>query len=512
MDIQPDVNQTENQILDETQPLLIPEYHGNIDNNLNNPDNIHDVYDNEIDDIFLNRNTQNAINKIKTDVYTKISDRINNFFNKKNARKNIIDSLTLTDNVKKSFEILDDETYNPEEKIKICQYLCSKLYHMYRLSEYQRKIIIEKLSDIVYNGEDIILPIRLIYLSFLNEYISYNTSIQLYEMSIRDRLEHVSYFQILNYILRGSLDVSSSDGQHKRNVYDELERYFADENTSLFEKMQIADIFILTNERRNRGNEMLDYIRAQEDIIMLNRVENQNNIIDTRFDTHITIYKDSQNVHTSDINDSVRKACVCLMEFEKPDEFDGDQVINILTEISPKLHNDIKTVIYRIQIDTSRFTYKNNMFNLYNVFSSLWIYINKHRYKDELLNRLIEEIVQMNAYCSTGHLSRLINVIQGYTDSNTNLDINIGEYHQIRSVVFHYIEKSLKNNPDILDHILENETKYKFYEFIRDNMNSYMSNILDEYGDVSKHILESVKAYTKISSWKLSDNRLILSE
>ena len=45
----------------------------------------------------------------------------------------------------------------------------------------------------------------------------------------------------------------------------------------------------------------------------------------------------------------------------------------------------------------------------------------------------------MTKYCTTGHLSRLINVLQGYTDDK-KLSIVISDEQQIKAVIYNYLD------------------------------------------------------------------------
>lgn len=88
-----------------------------------------------------------------------------------------------------------------------------------------------------------------------------------------------------------------------------------------------------------------------------------------------------------------------------------------------------------------------------------------HEHSKELKIRLLEEIISMAQYCSTGHLSRFINVIQGFTEDPA-LCITISDFAQIKSVVANVLQKILSSAPeDVLDSMFE-EDQTIFANFI----------------------------------------------
>jgi hypothetical protein len=271
--------------------------------------------------------------------------------------------------------------------------------------------------------------------------------------------------------------------------------------------MEIADIFLLNN-RTTRGLEMLDILRRLEYNLILDANDANNAALYKRV---LTVYSDSQNVHDTNVNDSVLKACVHLMEIEPPNSFDTETVRQILKEISPE-HNDIiDTVLERIEIDTSSFTWNNNRFGLYDVFSSLWSYIRKHSSFSELCTRLIEEMSAMVKYCTTGHVSRFINTIQGYTEDE-KLQVRITQEQQIRAVVVHYLDTVITNATEDVTDAMIGDDKTAFYEFIVDKMNNRIPQLLEDYGEIQESIINTVKSYSLWDHWSIINRTLILEK
>ena len=432
-----------------------------------------------------------VLNNTKTD--------IDFIINEKNNKGCIIDSENITEKVNKCMIILDNDKISDISKIKIADFICTKLYKLYFLSIEKSQKISYVISEIVYKNETMIPSLRLYYLKFLNDKISFNISNTVFLKGIKNKISLISYFQILKHLLKSVY----TEITQKNNILNEFEHIFNNPLTTLYSKMEIADIFILNN-RRHRGYEMLNIIRREELFLNNQILEEEENKINNK-----TFYQDSQNVHNSDLNESVLKVCVNIILLEQETQFNPKEVKKILFDIFPSETKIIEKVIERIEIDTTEFKFKNDKFNLYVLFSSLWSYINKHQYKNELYKRLGEEFISMSLYCSTGHLSRLINTIQGYT-TNDDLVIKISDKDQIKSVINTYLEKQFLNASDkVTDSILD-EDKTPFYDFIVNQINKNILHIKKEYGEVNEHIINAIEQYTQKSGWIIENDKLKL--
>ena len=410
----------------------------------------------------------------------------------------IVDSKSLQRKVKECIKVLKKRDTNVMGKIKICDFLANKLHNIYKLSNDKSIILINQLSTIVIEGRDMQTPLRLYFLKFQNESISYEVSINVFNHTgIKDNMNIVPYFQILKYILRNSV----RKDEHVKEILNEFDNLFDNQEVSIYTKMEICDIFLL-NKREIRGHEMLDILRNLE----LDLVPEQEDQLNHK--GKMTVYRDSQNVHSSKLNDSVLEACVYLMEIEQPNGFNPEEVLCNLCEISPNHHEIISQVLERIQIDTSRFKCGENMFSLYDVFSSLWSYIKKHEYCADLYKRLIEEMTSMTKYCTTGHLSRLINVLQGYTDDK-KLSIVISDEQQIKAVIYNYLDTEMMNASDEITDAMISSNKTPFYDFILLKMNQRIVILCNEYGPVQDYILSAVKIYSDCSSWIITDDKIM---
>lgn len=368
-------------------------------------------------------------------------------------------------------------------KIKICNYFCNTLYNMIVLQDKRLEKIGNILDNIICCDFNVSVQLKLYYLRFANESVSFNISNSLFKKGIRDILPRIPYFQILKYMLRSPFCSS----EIKELIVTEYEQLFANPNTDSFIKMDIADTFILCGNVI-RGYEMVNILRRRG-------IEPEKKI---------SIYEDSQNVHSTSINESVLKVAVKLIEKEQKTEFDPKIVKDTLGDTYT-----INKVLERIEIDSSTFSVGLNKFNMYIVFSNIWSYIIKHEKKEQLIDRLKEEMNEMEDYCSTGHLSRLINVIQGFTEDD-DLCIRISVQDQINSVISVYLDKMLQKAPDnVMDSIIEGNPDI-FYSYVHNIIKQKMDDLFTDYGNVVNELVIALNKYTKTDRFVLAENNIIL--
>jgi hypothetical protein len=435
-----------------------------------------------------------------------------------------VNSCNLGGRIDECMDLLVRNDVRNTVKLQVSQFLCTKLYDIYRLSHDKTNIIIKELGSIVFDGQGLETRDRISYLSFRNQNVSFETSINLFHLNIRERIAQVSYFQILKYILK------YENREFDIDIIAEFETIFLNPETPTHVKMDIADIFLMNNAVR-RGNEMLDEVRMVDEpydpvdrnpviaaeIARLNRIAIPRvNGLGRGSHKATTVYQDSQNVHTSGVNTSVLKACARLIELEKPSVLKWliggtsiTQIKKILCDISPNHSNLIDTVITRIEIDVAQFNSGSVYFSLHDVFTSLFSFIKDHEHTMELYLRLIEEMVAMANYCTTGHLSRLINVIQGYTDDDDELCVRISDSQQIRAVVSHYLDTVMRDASEVVMDAMMDYNKQPFYDYIVSELSKRIPSLIVEYGDVQEHILATVRTYTDCNDWDISsDNTL----
>jgi hypothetical protein len=245
--------------------------------------------------------------------------------------------------------------------------------------------------------------------------------------------------------------------------------------------LDIIDILLEYNVRV--GERLVNELRSIERIEVNNL--NRRNIIVTENVEVLkpkiirTIYDDSQNVHTTEINNSVKECVKKLMSWYN--EYRLNNIVKTFEEIknyflTKYVDEIIISVLDRIAKDISTF---NIDISLKEVFVCLnnWIIINENR--EELERILVDEMFAMNGYCATGYLSRMINVLQGFSE---DFMIKISIKEQCNSVVSNYLNKKLSECDDneVIDGMILKGDKY--IDFVRECISGKIDEWINEYG------------------------------
>ena len=276
--------------------------------------------------------------------------------------------------------------------------------------------------------------------------------------------------------------------------------------------IQMIQYFILNNNTEN-VNETIDILLTfspenRERIMNLdeqfrnrfnrieNAVENKKEKIKIK-----TIYEDKQNVHNSKINKDVNNIVKYLFKnnskyFHIPElnlsfsdiiynenKIIDDIKIELLEDDNKIIEKDkyiIEKILNYIKSSNSIFTDKE--ITLRQVFLCIWFFIKNNNHFSELKIRMLEEFREMNGLCTTGHLSRLINIIQGFTDDE-NLIIKIDNHEQYRAVIKNYLSKQFEECKDeiVLEGLIDKNKKY--IEFIRLKIADKLLEWLKDYGE-----------------------------
>lgn len=268
--------------------------------------------------------------------------------------------------------------------------------------------------------------------------------------------------------------------------------YNINESSILLELMDI-----MLQHSPTKGNQMLNQIRQRNIILEQThqQIEEKHEAIILKLENKKiinTVYGDNQNVHNTKINKTVK---ICAQEIYKLALKHGPLPNwDVIRKEVDKLFPGNEQVLDRINRDVA--TYNIDL-NLVTIFLSVWVWINHHEHKQELLLRLKQEFLEMVGYCSTGFLSRLLNIIQGFSD-NQKLHIRISDKDQCSSVVKSYINKLLHEYPNMLD--LMTEQKQEFVDFITIKINEQRDNWNNEYGlEFTEHINQVVNKHTLIN-------------
>ena len=234
---------------------------------------------------------------------------------------------------------------------------------------------------------------------------------------------------------------------------------------------------------------------------------------------NVHFYENKENVHTKEIEESVRQVVNYLnalnlspiptfdtvsynikqlaktryreVRYECTSRFhSGDKtvmedccessVVKIVSEQTHVNEEKIRSALVRIELD--RTVFKGINHTLQSVLLLLYTYIQTHDYKEELERRLLEELIDMSGTCTSGYISRLMNVLSGYTECR----LSIGWKDQITANLSGRLNARLREHPEV-DEILEQMTnrkisdRSKFLKFFRENISTIREEIYQEF-------------------------------
>ena len=161
------------------------------------------------------------------------------------------------------------------------------------------------------------------------------------------------------------------------------------------------------------GNEDITIdIRIQR---FIDRMQNYNN--------H-GVFNDSQNIHSSSIQESVKKSIDNLMK----DSFTCEKKFIIETLLTSKLEC-ISSLLSYLDNETYHSTL---LLTFYDVFVKVFGRILNSPHKEELMRRLDEEMMESKDKCFTGRITRLLNVLNGFYE---DIQITISNNERISAII-----------------------------------------------------------------------------
>ena len=153
-----------------------------------------------------------------------------------------------------------------------------------------------------------------------------------------------------------------------------------------------------------------------------------------------TIYTNLQNVHDTTVNKKVIDTLRQLIQTVTTDRNSGE-IYERLVQLTGNKYDKEKIIesFQRIIIDTSRY----EGLPMCDIMMLIWEKICTSENKEELEYRLIDELFEMHKTCSTGHLSRLINILSGFYSDIQPIKISFCD--QLRSNVFARYTTAIKS-------------------------------------------------------------------
>jgi len=251
------------------------------------------------------------------------------------------------------------------------------------------------------------------------------------------------------------------------------------------------DVELDENVRADAADVILDLgdpeyvLRAGEIIIALGRTNGPS-----------TVYNDKQNVHNSEINASTMKAILKILEKKPGNSFEKvcERVIEAHDNLYRDMpHNDnyllgvekIEFSLKRIELDRKNY-YGNT---LVDIVRSLYEIIVDSDHYEELMNRMVEELIDMSNTCSSGHASRMVSVLSGF---DSDISISISYEDQLLANLHGRLQARVKliKDPeyqgDVLIEMLSSgsgESRKNFLRFFRENISDIREQLWKEFCD-----------------------------
>lgn len=201
------------------------------------------------------------------------------------------------------------------------------------------------------------------------------------------------------------------------------------------------------------------------------------------------IFDNAQNVHTTEIEESVRDTIQSLeaFKFDPMPSFDTVRYhIEKLTRMyykNEEERNKIMNALTRIELD--RVVFRTINHSLSSVLRLIYTYIQQRiDFKEELEIRLLEELLDMSGTCSSGYVSRLVNTLSGYG----NHSLSISWEDQIKANLAGRLNARMRvapNRDELIDQISVDDIKKKsaFLDFFRKHISFIKEEMYLEFRD-----------------------------
>ena len=273
------------------------------------------------------------------------------------------------------------------------------------------------------------------------------------------------------------------------------------------------------------------------------------------------VLADSQNVHNHQINEEVKRVAYNLLQIyrgpdsifrEKFDELTLQEIQADLIRNYPLSTPKIIQVFRRISIDNATF---NIAVTLEDLVKALWLLMkykrgqnlqeievvdpdyqqpswlgkvirqwvnnlagipprelpmirrvvfeeNLKEWQNDFKKRLVEEICDMAGYCGTGHLSRFVNVMQGFVDDD-GLQVHRQNDEQCNAVVRHFLTELLKTceDEDVLEGMIggEEEQVEAYKTYLRNAVDGKRAEWIEQHGEgFGEHIDKVVNDFAHV--------------
>ncbi len=312
-----------------------------------------------------------------------------------------LDSTRSSEFIHDFMAIVEDESVRADDFLDLCWFFFTTTNNILELNERLSSIVADRVArTVTATSSTLALRSRLSPLTFANTKVSVNVAQRIFENPgwfwSHDRK---AYWEFVKHMLK---NISLLPPDTKEKIDNHMMGVYEEDATPRIEKGIIADAFLLLGSV-TRGEEMLASLRASDTSSKL-----------------AGIFEDSENVHSC-IGVEMRIANRLIELCEDAEKLSPiHEIKERLVMRFPVFEKQIDNILARIETDTSvfRFQQKDIIRNitLFDTLLCLWHFIERHDKTLMLERRLVEEFEEMDVYCSTGYLARLVNVVQGFSE------------------------------------------------------------------------------------------------
>lgn len=198
----------------------------------------------------------------------------------------------------------------------------------------------------------------------------------------------------------------------QRNISDECKKECKDYLLSIFDKDHKEQIIA----------DAADVLLSCEDEYYIQKAQQMILKLGFKDTKSKTVFDNSQNVHVQEIGESAVEILeyLCSVKREEKEEPTFDVIYKQIQEdikspeyyIEEEDRDKINIALMRIIRDNA--FYSKLCCTLENILIKVWCYIQNHSLKEELYKRLLEELIDMAGWCSSGNAFRLLNTLSGF--------------------------------------------------------------------------------------------------
>ena len=180
----------------------------------------------------------------------------------------------------------------------------------------------------------------------------------------------------------------------------------------------------------------------------------------------------------------------------------AEDVAGITVEDSYKLvagyitsHEDeekLRAFLYRVMTDPTKW----ETLKMIDILALINKTIVSHESREEMSRRLFEEMIEASGTCTTGYVTRLVNVLQGFVQGR-EFSLRVAPKDEIRSVIFARLNAQLRNLPHsqreaVLESMIEEDksavNEFLFWFDLRDDLWEEYKELLPraEFDEIAK--------------------------